>query len=291
MNKLIVILGPTASGKTSLATKLAKRFQGEIVSADSRQIYKEMNIGTDKIQNPDIPHYLIDIVRPDQEFTLAQYKRKAVKAIKDIQQRGKIPFLVGGTGLYIQAVVDNLKVPEVKPNPQIRQKLEQKNNEELFEELKQVDPKATEFIDPHNKRRIIRALEVYQITGKPFSKQRQKGKPFFDFLEIGIDLNKEILKEKIDKRVEEMIEQGLIKEVRKLLEKYNPSIPAMSGIGYAEAVKYIREETTLEETKEEIKKNTWRYSRRQISWFRQDKRIHWLNNYTEAKKIVKRFLK
>jgi tRNA dimethylallyltransferase len=174
---LIVILGPTASGKSNLAIKLAKKFNGEIISADSRQIYQEMDIGTAKITKEEmsgIPHYLIDIVKPDQEFTLAQYKKLAVKIIKDVQKRGKLPFLVGGTGLYIQAVVDNLEIPQVKPNKKLRNKLEKLTNQELLNQLKKLDPLSAVSIDPNNKRRLIRALEVCLIAKKPFSQQRKK---------------------------------------------------------------------------------------------------------------------
>lgn len=303
MNKLIVILGPTGSGKTKWAVRLAKSFDGEIVSADSRQIYKEMDIGTDKIQCPKIkseeskkyylykgiPHHLIDIIAPDQEFTLAQYKKQAVKTVKDIHKRKKLPFLVGGTGLYIQSVIDNLNIPKVRPDPKIRKKLEEKNKEDLFQELQKTDPKAIKFIDPNNKRRIVRALEVYLITGKTFSQQRKKNKPLFETLQIGIDLDKEKLKKKINQRVEAMFKEGLIQELKKLLKKYNKNLPAMSGIGYAETIQYLEGKINLEEAKTEIQKNTWRYSRRQMSWFRRDSRIHWTDNYNKAKNLIKEF--
>lgn len=272
LKKLIVILGPTASGKSKWAEILARKFDGEIVSADSRQIYRGMDIGTAKSdgcsRHPEasaasrripwneegprattnnhgiaaslprcpltgsgnigvaprndktIPCYLIDIINPDEEFSLAQYKKLAIKTIKDIQKRGKIPFLVGGTGLYIQAVVDNLKIPVVKADKKLRKKLEKKTNAQLLAHLKKLDPQTAKAIDANNKRRLIRALEVCLATGKPFSAQRIKGKPFFDILQIGIKVPREELYQKIDRRVEKMIKIGLVEEVKELVEKY-----------------------------------------------------------------------
>ncbi|MBL7155448.1 MAG: tRNA (adenosine(37)-N6)-dimethylallyltransferase MiaA [Candidatus Portnoybacteria bacterium] len=292
-NKLIVILGPTASGKSDLAIKLAKKFNGEIVSADSRQIYQEMDIGTNKLtkkQMSGIKHYLIDLIKPDQEFTLAQYKKRAVKIIKDIQKRGKLPFLVGGTGLYIQAIVDNLQIPQVRPNKKLRNKLEKLSNQELFKQLKKLDPLTAAAIDPHNKRRLIRALEVCLITKKPFSKQRKKGQPLFDVCQIGLKLPKETLNKKIDQRVEKMIQAGLIEENKKLAKKYSFDLPAMSGIGYQEISRYLKDEINLEEAKKLIKQYTRQYARRQMSWFKKDKRIKWIEAQNQAEKLLRNFL-
>jgi len=293
-NKLIVILGPTASGKSDLAVKLAEKFKGEIVSADSRQIYKEMNIGTAKIKREemlDIPHYMINIVKPNQEFTLAQFQKKATKIIKDIQKRNKFPFLVGGTGLYIQSIVDNLKIPETKPDKKLRKKLEKLTKEELIKELKKLDPEALEIIDVNNKRRLIRALEICLITKKPFSKQRERNKPIFDILQIGLKLNLNKLENKINKRTEKMMEEELIEENKKLLKKYNSKLPSMSGIGYQEIILYLNKKINLEEAKELIKIHTRQYAKRQITWFKRDKRIKWINNYSQAKKLIKKFTK
>jgi len=303
-NKLIVILGPTASGKSDLAIKLAKQFNGEIVSADSRQIYQEMDIGTSKIEmrgtvpmiqslkqglyhrdSPSmIPHYLIDIIKPNQEFTLAQYKKLAIKAIKDIQKRGKVPFVAGGTGLYIQAIVDNLQIPKVKPNKKLRNKLEKLSNQELFKQLEKLDHPTAAAIDPHNKRRLIRALEVCLITKKPFSQQRKKGQPLFDVCQIGLKINKKTLEKRIDQRVDEMFKAGLIEEVKKLAQKYSFDLPAMSGIGYQEIGQYLQDKINITQAKELIKQHTRRYARRQITWFKRDKRINWVSNYQEAQK-------
>jgi tRNA dimethylallyltransferase len=293
LNKLIIILGPTASGKSDLAIKLAKKFDGEIVSADSRQIYQEMNIGTAKVTKKEmagIPHYLIDIIEPNQEFTLAQFKKKAVKIIKDIQKRDKLPFLVGGTGLYIQTIVDNLQIPEVKPDKKLRAKLEKQTNQELYKQLKKLDPQALKIIDANNERRMIRALEVCLTTKKPFSQQREKGQPLFDILQIGLKPDKETLDEKISQRTDEMIKAGLIEEVKKLAKKYTPDLPSMSGIGYQEIIQYLNGKITLEQAKKLIKTHTRQYARRQMTWFRRDQRIYWIENYFQAKNLIKDFL-
>jgi tRNA dimethylallyltransferase len=293
LNKLIIILGPTASGKSDLAIKLAKKFNGEIVSADSRQIYQEMDIGTAKVTKEEmagIPHYLIDIIKPNQEFTLAQYKKLAVKIIKDIQKRNKLPFLVGGTGLYIQAIVDNLQIPEVKPDKKLRSKLEKKTNHELFEQLKKLDPQALKIIDINNKRRMIRAVEVCLKTKKPFSQQRKKGQHLFNACQIGLKLDKETLEKKIDQRAEKMFQVGLIEEAKKLAKKYNPDLPSMSSIGYQEIIQYLDNKITLEQTKKLIKTHTNQYARRQMIWFKRDKRIKWIKNYSQAEKLTRNFL-
>jgi len=292
-NKLIVILGPTASGKSKIAIKLAKKFNGEIISADSRQIYKEMNIGTAKITKKEmenIPHHLINIIKPNQEFTLADFKKRAIKIIEDIQKRNKIPFLVGGTGLYIQAIVDNLQIPEVKPNKKFRLKLEKETNQELYNQLKKIDPQALKVIDVNNKRRMIRALEVYLSTGQEFSKQKTKKPALFDVLQIGLKQDNKILDKKIIKRIDQMIKNGLLIEIKKLIKKYGTKPYSMSGIGYKEIISYLKKEISLEQTKELINIHTRQYSRRQMSWFRRDKQIKWIKNYQEAKKLIQNFL-
>ena len=306
--KLIVILGPTASGKTELAIKLAQKFNGEIVNADSRQIYKEMDIGTGKIEIGklgnweikrnniqysifNIPIHLIDIVNPDQEFSLAKYKKLAVKTIKNIQQQNKIPFLVGGTGLYISAIIDNLKIPKAPPNGKIREELNKLSAKQLFSKLKKTDSRSAKIIGENNKRKLIRALEVYEITGKPFSAQQIKGKPLFDVLQIGIKTDREKLYKKIDQRVDEMVKMGLIKEVKDLAKKYSFDLPAMSGIGYREIGLYLQNKTTLEEAAQRMKFRTHQYARRQMTWFRRDERIRWIESYEKAEKLILEFLK
>jgi len=300
--KLVVILGPTASGKTDLAIKLAKKFNGEIVSADSRQVYKEMNIATakplqnqkSKIKNQKylvngVPHYLVDIIYPDKEFNVAIYKKLAQKAIKDIQKRGKLPFLVGGTGLYIWAVIDNLKFPKVRPQKKLRKELEKKSKKELFQIYKKLDPKGAKFIDKENKRRLIRAIEVCKVTGKSFWEQRKKGKPLFDVLQIGIKLEKEKLKKRIEKRINKMFKLGLEKEAKKLFEKYG-EIPPLQTIGYQEFKDFFEGKITKKEVKEKIILHTLQFARRQITWFKRDKRIHWISEDKEAENLIQKFL-
>lgn len=315
LKPLIVILGPTSSGKTEMGLRLAKKFNGEIVNADSRQIYKGMDIGTGspiKIENVkikmkndnikfknkhikaivinNIPHHLFHIKNPNQKFSLSQYKKLAIKTINDIHKRGKIPILVGGTGLYINAIVDNLEIPKAPPSKIIRQKLEKHTNKYLFNKLKKIDPKAAEIIGPQNKRKLIRALEVYKITGKPFSAQQIKGKPLFNILQIGIKTDREKLYKKIDKRVDKMIEDGLIKETKKLSKKYSFVLPAMSGIGYLEIGQYLEKKISLDDAIQKIKFRTHQYARRQMTWFRRDERIEWVDNYKKAEKLVEKFL-
>jgi tRNA dimethylallyltransferase len=321
-SKLIVILGPTASGKTGLSLKLAKKFGGEVVSADSRQIYKGMDIGTGKVEDKKgVRHYLFDVVRPDEEFTLADYKKKAVAAIRDILKRGKVPFLVGGTGLYIQAVVDNLEIPAVPPNKKLRAQFEkelaltphpsplpqgergidsrdrEKVIKKWYKKLLKLDPGAAEVVDAKNPRRIIRALEVCLSTGKQFSKLREKGKPLFDVLQIGINLPREKLYDQIDERVEQMIKDGLAGETKKLLKKYSSRLPSMSGIGYKEIGEYLSQKVrksesqkALNEAAQKIKFRTHAYARRQMTWFRRDKRIKWIKNYAGAEKEIVKWL-
>jgi len=294
MQKLIVILGPTASGKSALAIKLAKKFKGEVVSADSRQIYQGMDIGTGKTTKKEmagIPHHLLDVARPNQKFNAAIYKKLAVRAIKDIQRRGKMPFLVGGTGLYIQAVVDNIEFPKVPPQKKLRKELEKKSLKELFEIYKKLDPKGAKLLDKQNKRRLVRAIEVCKITGKPFSEQRKKGEPLFDILQIGIKLEKEKLKQKISQRIEKMFKMGLEKEVKELIKKYGFEIPPMQTIGYQEWSAYLEGKIDKNELKQKIKTHTLQFAKRQMTWFKRDKRINWLKNYQETEKLLKEVLR
>ncbi|MDD3190295.1 MAG: tRNA (adenosine(37)-N6)-dimethylallyltransferase MiaA [Candidatus Pacebacteria bacterium] len=306
LKPLVVILGPTASGKTGLALKLAKEFYGELINADSRQIYKEMDIATNKLEKnatrdtvedeivyiiDKISLHLLDLINPNENFSLADYKRLALQKIEEVQNHGKLPILVGGTGLYISSIVDNLDIPEAPPDKKLRAELGDKSTKELFNELQNVDPLSAKTIGPDNKRKIIRALEVYKITGKPFSAQQKKGKPLFDILQIGIEIERKELYAKIDKRVDKMIEAGLIDETKRLTKRYNPDLPAMSGIGYKEINSYLRQEITLEEAIQQIKWRTHQYARRQITWFKRDERIHWVKNYKEAEELIKNFIK
>lgn len=242
-----------------------------------------------------IPHYLIDIINPDEDFSVAEYKKLAVKTIRDIQKRGKIPILVGGTGLYISAIVDNIEIPKVKPNQALRKKLEKTPIIKLLKQLKKSDPATFRTIDKKNKRRIIRALEVLISTGKLFSAQKQKGAPLFDILEIGIDIPREKLYKKIDARVEKMIKTGLVQETKKLSKKYSWKLSSMSGIGYKQIGMYLRGALSLEKAEELIKFATHAYARRQMTWLRRDKRIKWVkadkSGIDKTVKLCKRFLK
>ncbi len=302
--KIIVILGPTASGKTDLGLALAKKFNGEIVSADSRQVYKKMDIGTakpvgewneeEKVYIVDgIPHHLMDVVDPKKEFSLADYKVLATKSIENILSRKKLPIVVGGTGLYIQALVDNLDIPKVEPDKHLREQLEKKKLPELVEMLEKIDPDTAQILDLKNPRRVLRALEVVMQTGKSFSKQQTKSKPVYEVLQIGIDLSPEELFKRISSRIDGQIAEGLIEETKKLAGKYGWSIPSMSGIGYKQIGLYLRGEMTLNEALEVLKRDTRRYTKRQKTWFKRDKKIVWIKNtdLALAQKLIKDFLR
>lgn len=295
--KVIVLVGPTASGKTALSVKLAKKFDGEIISADSRQIYRGLDIGTAKPTSQEqqaIPHHLIDIRNPNQPYTVAQYKRDCVKVIRQILKKDKLPIIVGGTGLYIKAVVDNLTIPRVKADPLLRYELEQELQGRglnfLYNELVKLDPEAAYIVDPHNPRRVIRALEIAMSTKKPFSETRRQGKPLFQFFQIGISQPKEKLRERINKRIDTMTGEGLIDEVKNLIKKYPAGMSAFEAIGYREIINYLNGKSSLEEAVELMKKNTWHFAKRQLTWFRKDKNIHWATTQTQAEELIKTLL-
>jgi tRNA dimethylallyltransferase len=286
MNRLLAIVGPTGVGKSKLALRLAQAFDGEIVSADSRQVYRYMDIGTAKPSQEElslIPHHLIDIVNPDEDFSLAQYQQLAYRAIESIHQRHKLPLLAGGSGLYIWSVLDGWRIPRVAPDTEFRHNLEEKvaraGKGELYQELARVDPVAAQRIDPRNVRRIIRALEVYRGAEVPFSQLQRKTTPPFDTLIIGLTADRAALYHRIDLRVDEMIKQGLVDEVKGLLNKgYDFNLPAMSGIGYRQIGMFLRGELTLAAAIQQIKFETHRLVRHQYSWFRvKDDRIKWFD--------------
>lgn len=294
--KVVVLVGPTASGKTSLGIKLAKKFSGEIISADSRQIYRGLDIGTAKPtlqEQQAIPHHLINIRNPNQPYTVAQYKRDCVKVIRQLLKKDKLPIIVGGTGLYIKAVVDNLTIPKVKADPLLRYELEQELQGRglnlLYNDLVKLDPEAAYIVDPHNPRRVIRALEIAMSTKKPFSQSRRHGKALFDFLQIGVSRSKEKLRARIDKRIEMMIKEGLIDEVKSLLKKYPAGTHAFEAIGYREIIGHFQEKSSLEEAARLMKRDTWRFAKRQLTWFRKDKRIHWITAQKEADTLLRQF--
>lgn len=296
--KLIAIVGPTASGKTALSIALAKKYRGEIVSADSRQIYRDMNIGTAKptiIQQNSIPHYLFDIKSPDEEYTVADYQRDAIAAIKNILHRGKLPFLVGGTGLYIDAVLENLDIPKTKADPELREKIEKDIAENglaaVFKKLVDRDPEAAYVVDPKNPRRVVRALEVAILTGEPFTAQRKKNEPLFDSLKIGMNPSPEVLRQRIDLRIDLMLQDGLVSEVETLAKKYGATCAAFDAIGYREIIGFLDGKLSLEQATDVIKHNTWHYAKRQMTWFKKDKNIKWIADEKEADRLVADFLR
>ena len=280
---LIALAGPTASGKTALSIEIAKAFKGEIISADSRQIYKQMDIGTAKItpaEQQGIPHYLLDVVDPSEEFSLADYKRLAMKIIQEILRRKHVPIVCGGTGLYLNTILENYQIPQVPPQYDLRQKFAQYYEEHgplaLHKLLQERDPEAAARIHPHNVRYVIRALEI-NIAGNQ-KKQDQKGEPLFHTFTIGIDWPRELLYERINHRLDEQLEKGLLNEVKTLLMRgYNEKLPSMSSLGYLELIAYLKGECSLEEAAENIKKNTRNYAKRQLTWFRRYKDMYWIN--------------
>lgn len=295
--KIIVILGPTASGKSGFGIKLSKKYNGEIISCDSRQFYEGMNIGTAKVTKEEmqgVKHYMIDIILPNQNFSVAEFKEQVEEIIDDILKRGKTPILVGGTGLYIQALVNNLTIPRVAPDFKLRKNLEKEDIEKLWTKLIKLDPKSANFVQRQNKRRIIRALEVCLKTHKTFSEFQQKGIQKYNFLQIGIKVDREKLYKRIDKRVDQMIDNGLVREVKKLDKKYSWKLPAMSGIGYGEfksKINKVKDKKVLLEIVQQIKFHTHQYARRQESWFKRDKKIKWIEKFNQANRLVKNFLK
>ena len=284
--ELLAIVGPTAVGKTALSIELAQRFHGEVISADSRQVYRQMDIGTAKAtpaEQAAVPHHLIDAVDPDEELTLAHYRRLAAEAIADIAARGRLPILVGGTGLYVRALLEGWTVPEVPPQPELRRELEgcaeREGHQALHRRLAQVDPEAAARIDARNVRRVIRALEVYHAIGEPISALQAKSPPGYRILTIGLTMPRADLYHRIDERVDRMIAAGLVDEVRALLARgYDLDLPAMSGLGYRQIGQFLQGEVSLEEAIALIKRHTRRLVRQQYNWFRPtDPAIHWVD--------------
>ncbi|GAB4460876.1 MAG: tRNA (adenosine(37)-N6)-dimethylallyltransferase MiaA [Anaerolineales bacterium] len=281
---LILIVGPTAVGKTEIAIQLAERLNGEIVSADSRLFYRGMDIGTAKPtaeERARVPHHLIDIADPDEVLSLAVFQQKAREAIAKIHARSKLPFLVGGTGQYIRAVTEGWKPPEVEPDERLREELERMKEERgiywLHEKLTGLDPDAASKIDPRNYRRTIRALEVILTTGRKFSEQRSRGASPYRLISIGLTRPREELYRRVDERIEAMFANGLVEEVQRLLARgYSPSLPSMSAIGYRECVGVVNGELSEEQAKVQIRRATRVYVRRQANWFKEsDPNILW----------------
>ncbi|MCD6115124.1 tRNA (adenosine(37)-N6)-dimethylallyltransferase MiaA [bacterium] len=291
-NKLLVIVGPNASGKSDLAVKLAKKFNGEVLSADSRQVYKGMNIGTGKITKEEmqgIPHHLLDVASPKRRFSVAQFQKKAIETIKKIQKKGKLPILCGGTGFYIQSVVDGIVIPKVKPDWALRKKLEKKSCEQLYQKLKKLDPQRAKTIDKKNKRRLIRAIEIVLKTKKRIPPLKKK--VMFDALIIGIKRDKEELKKRIRKRLLKRLKEGMIEEV-KSLHKSGVSWKRLEELGleYRYIAFYLQGKLNYKEMVTQLQKAIENYAKRQMTWFKKDKRILWVTTYKEAEKLVKKFL-
>lgn len=275
---LVVIAGPTAVGKTGYAIQLAEKTGGEIISVDSRLFYRGMDIGTAKPSPEDIgrvPHHMIDIADPDETWNLGRFQREAITIIADIHSRGKMPLLVGGTGQYIRAITEGWEVPQQAPDPKMRDVLsawvDEIGGRGLYDRLAVIDPEAAKNIDPNNLRRTVRALEVIFLTGRRFSEQRQKGKSPYRVLLIALTRPRPELYERIDLRVEKMMEAGFVDEVRGLLGKgYSPDLPSMSAIGYQQIVQHLAGEISLSEAEELIKRLSRRYVGRQLNWFKAD---------------------
>ncbi len=279
---LVVILGPTASGKSALGIALAQHFHGEIVSADSRQVYRGLDIGSAKVTPAEqalIPHHLLDVVDPQDIYTVSQFQHDAIAAINNILARGRQPFLVGGSPHYIQAVIDNLDIPQVPPQPKLRAELEARPLADLLAQLEELDPQSATTIDRNNSRRILRALEVCLVTGKPFSEQRGINQSLYNSLILGIQWPRDVLYRRIDKRIDERMQQGLVEEVENLLTGgvAHERLEAM-GLEYRFVSRWLRGEFTNEaEMVQRLKYATHDFVRRQLSWFRKDQRILWID--------------
>ena len=293
--KVIVICGPTASGKTALSIELAKKINGEIISCDSMQIYKYMDIGTAKPtleEQKEVKHHLIDFVEPNQRYSVAEYKKDAEKSIEEILSKGKTPIIVGGTGLYVDSLIYGIEYPEIELDEEYRKQLEkeieEKGLESLYNKAKEIDSKAMEKISPNDKKRIMRVVEIYKATGKTKTEQEIESRTHevkYDYRVFAIKMDREKLYERINKRVDMMIEKGLIEEVQNILKKYDKFPTAMQGLGYKEAVEYLEGKKTKEEMIDKIKMQTRRYAKRQITWFKKNKQTVWIEN-NELSKIL-----
>lgn len=298
--KVIVICGPTASGKTALSIELAKKINGEIVSCDSMQIYKEMDIGTAKPtieEMQGIRHYLIDFVSPNERYSVADYKKDAKESIKEILKKGKVPIIVGGTGLYVDSLIYEIEYPNIEFDEKYRQELEKKVKqdglEDLYQQAKKIDPEAIKKISKNDKKRILRILEIYHATGKNKTEQERESRKKeveYDYRIFALDWEREKLYQRINKRVDIMIEKGLIEEVKQIYQKYEKFPTAMQGLGYKEVIEYLDKKITKEEMIEKIKQETRRYAKRQLTWFRKNKQTIWLNAQNELEYNLKLIL-
>ncbi len=318
--KILAVVGPTASGKTDVGIALARAFDGEVIACDSRTIYRGMDIGTAKppaddgcrdgslTRLPDenesimslfaekprmiegIPHWGFDLCNSDEIFTASQYQEYADKKIAEIVSRGRVPILVGGTGLYFSAVIDRPSFADVPPDPALRLELAEKTNEQLVEEIAERDPDAAETLDRKNRRRLERALEILRATGKRLVESRSYGPQWYDALQLGIEVDREVLYERINARVDSMIAHGLVDEVRKLREQYGDDAPGMTGIGYRQICAFLRNDMSLKDAIFHIKTDSRHYAKRQLTWFLRDNRIQWFAKTGDMLKAAQGFL-
>ena len=296
-HKVVVICGPTASGKTSLSIELAQKIDGEIISCDSMQIYKDMNIGTAKVTKTEmqgIKHYLIDIISPEERYSVADYKKAAEKAIIEILEKGKTPIIVGGTGLYVDALIYGIEYPNIefdeKYRKQLENRVETEGLETLYEEAKKIDKQAVQKISSNDQKRILRILEIYHANGKNKTQQEaesRKNEVKYDYKVFAINMDREILYNRINKRVDIMMENGLIDEVKQIKKKYNKFPTAMQGLGYKEVVEYLENKISKDEMVEKIKQESRRYAKRQLTWFRKNKENIWLDGMTSIEENIK----
>ena len=297
--KLLIITGPTGIGKTSLSIEIAKKIDGEIISADSMQIYKYMNIGTAKIKDEEmdgIPHHLIDFLDLDEDFSVSDFRERAKKIITKLNNQDKIPMVVGGTGLYINSLVYDLNFTRVASDEGIRARLEgikeEFGNEYLLNMLQEIDPKSAEKINVNDTKRVIRAIEIYEITGKPMSQHNNNFRKInedYDLIIIGLNMDRKALYDRINDRVDIMFEEGLVDEVKGLLSSgYDKNLVSMQAIGYKEIIMYLEDEITLDRAIELIKQGSRNYAKRQLTWFRRDDRVKWFNRdeYSDFNELV-----
>ncbi|MBI2484772.1 tRNA (adenosine(37)-N6)-dimethylallyltransferase MiaA [Candidatus Uhrbacteria bacterium] len=312
--KILVIVGPTASGKTSAGVAIAKTVGGDVLACDSRTVYRGMDIGAAKpagrpllLEDPrwrpeflgegrgpivveDVLHFGLDLASPRDEYNVSDFQQYAWEVIKDMLRRHRVPVLVGGTGLWVDAVVRNLSLPEVPPDPALRATLDIMTLGDLFADYKRLDPEGAEHVDRFNKRRVIRALEVTMKTSRPFWEQRKEGPKLYEPFWIGMDVEEEELRERISLRVDQMLSQGLVNEVRALFDTYGSSASAMTGIGYRELCQFFVGEISLESAVECIKKHTWTLAKRQRTWWRGRGEVHWVKTAEEAVTLASRFV-
>jgi len=293
LNKLIVVVGQNASGKSETAVAIAKKVNGEVISADSRQVYRGMDIGSGKITKKEmrgVPHHLLDVASPRSVFTVTRYRKLALDAIKKIQNSGKIPILCGGTGFYIRAVIDGIVIPEVKPNWDLRKKLEKLPVEKLFELLKKIDPRRAATIESKNPRRLVRAIEIVKTTKKPVP-EIGKNPLSYEILVLGVKKNERDLKKLIALRTEKRLKSGMVEETRKL-KKSGLSWRKLEGFGleYRATAQYLQKKISRNEMIENIKKEDWQYAKRQLTWFVRDTRVKWIKDKKHALSLSKKYI-